>query len=198
MDPLDSPVVPEVRQKWHTSSGLALIDQGVESFRIFSVGGCAEFVQIFDKEKPVVGPVAAHAARVLVDHLAHLGDAVADVHQFVHLLLVVAENGRDIHVIDQLGDFIGQGGLVYPGRDRAHGLGTDGHEQHLRDVVPDQSQLVTFFDAHFLESQGDVAHVIVIVVPGVVVPVAEILFAQRDFCAGFSDPPAQQLGNGKF
>ena len=37
---------------------------------------CTHFIEIFDKKIPVVGPVIPHAARILVDHLVHLGNPV--------------------------------------------------------------------------------------------------------------------------
>ena len=102
----------------------------------------AQFIKVVYKDIPVVGSVLSHAARIFVDHLAHLGNLIPDIHQLVHLFLVVAKNCRYVHIIDQLGNFIGQGGLIDPGRDGTKGLGTDGHKQQFRNIVADQCHLV--------------------------------------------------------
>ena len=75
----------------------------------------AHFIKIFYIEIPVVGSVVAHTARVLVYHLAHLGNLVPDFNQLIHLFLVVAKNKRYVHIIDQSDNFVRQAGLINPG-----------------------------------------------------------------------------------
>ena len=160
--------------------------------------GSADFIKVFDINKPIVGAVVAHAARIFIDHLAHLWNALPNFHQLVYLLLVVAENKRNVHVIDELGNFVGQTGLIDAGRNSADGLSANGYKQQLRNVVADQCQLVALFDAQLVEPQRDFAHVVVKIVPGVVFPVAEIFLAQGNLVSGLINPPAQQLRNAVF
>jgi hypothetical protein len=92
--------------------GGPLIHHGFVQIRVFGVDVIAEPVEILDEDEPVIGPVGAHAAGVFVDHMLDARDPLSDLHNFVHLFLVVAKDHGDVHVVQQLGDFLGHGGLV--------------------------------------------------------------------------------------
>jgi hypothetical protein len=71
-------------------------------------------------------------------------DPFTDFDELVHLLLVVAEDDADLHVVEQLGDFIGHGGLVDGRRYGPDRLGANGDEKHFRNVVADQDGIASF------------------------------------------------------
>jgi hypothetical protein len=79
----------------------------------------------------------------------------------------------------------------------ANRLCTNGGEKHFRNVVADQGDGITFFQAEFLQAQSRLANQMVIVIPGVAVPAAELFFPQGDLVPGAFYAPAQQLWNGK-
>jgi hypothetical protein len=105
----------------------------------------AESIEILDKNEPLIGPVAAHAAGVFVNDMPDARDLFTDLHNLIHLFLVVAKDHGDIHVVQQLGDFLRHGGLVDGCGNAANSLCTNGGEQHFRNVVADQGDGIAFF-----------------------------------------------------
>ncbi len=74
-----------------------------------------ELVKIVYKHEPVVGPVASHSPRVFIDDFLDLREPVSDLNDFIHLLLIVAENDTDIQVFENTADFIREAGLINGG-----------------------------------------------------------------------------------
>lgn len=90
MAALGRPVVPEVEERWQTSSGLAS-EEPLHRVRVLPPVLPPPLQDLGEGEEPGV-LVAPHPLLVLVDHIAHVGDLAPDLVELVHLLLVLGED----------------------------------------------------------------------------------------------------------
>jgi hypothetical protein len=123
--------------------------------------------------------VVDHPARIVVDHEPELRQPVLEGEDLVHLLLVLGHHHGDLGVVEDEGELLGDGVLV-----DGHGAAPEGHGRHLRPVQPgpivtDHAQRIAAREPEGGQTEGEVAHLVVVLAPAVRLPDAPILLAQR-------------------
>ena len=126
-----------------------------------------------------VDVVARHAARAAVGQDAQHRQLVAQGQHLVDLLLVLGDDGDHVGVVQHVDQLAGDRVLV----DRHRGA-AQRHRRHLgpvdaRPVVAGDAQLVAGPEAHRLQAEREVAHLLRVVGPVVGLPDAEVLLAHR-------------------
>ena len=106
--------------------------------------------------------------------------AVGEVEQLVDLFLVLGKDEARLAVAEQIGGFLVEHVAIEPKTHRADGVGCDFGGDPVRPVVADDADDVAAAKAELDHAEREIAHAVLIIVPGEDAPQPEILFAQRD------------------
>ena len=157
--------------------------------------GCPGLLQLLQAEQQGV-VVLAHPPGVAIDDAANARAVVADLQQFVDLLLVLGDDHPGLGDVDQKDEFLGQGILIETDAQRPEGVGGDLAEDPAWAAVADQADHIAALDRQGLQPQGDQPDLLLVVGPGDVVPDAEALFPHGDLGRPFLGVVGQQFGEG--
>ena len=138
--------------------------------------------------------VAAHAARVLVDHQAEAGQVAAQREHLVDLLLVLGHHDRHLGVGEHVHELAGDGVLVERHRHAAQRLRGELRPVEAGAVVAEHGELVAALEAERRQAQREVAHVLLAVAPAVGLPDAAVLLAHAGPPGSAPGVAPQQLG----
>jgi hypothetical protein len=146
-------------------------------------------------EQPVV-LVFAHAAPIVVDDPAQVRQLLRDLQHLVGLLLVLDEHEFRLGVPEQIGDLRAERVLVDAERQGADGVAGEFRPQPVRPVAPNDPDDVAPRDAERQQAARQLLDPGAAVRPGVDLPDAVFLLAQRDLGAPVRRVVQQQLGRG--
>ena len=158
--------------------GPALLDGGVEVAAVRLAELATHRLHVGERLQPVV-LVVQHSARIVVDHVAERRELVAERHHLVDLLLVLGHDHRDIGVIPDEGQLLGDGVLVDGHRRAAQALRGHLRPVQTRPIVADDRQAVFPFEPEGGQPQREVADLGVILRPRARLPDPTILLADR-------------------
>lgn len=189
------PVVPEVEERWQTSSGLASEEEPLHRVRVLPPVLPPPLQDLGEGEEPGV-LVAPHPLLVLVDHIAHVGDLAPDLVELVHLLLVLGEDHARPRVLEHVGDLGGKAALVDPHADPPHRLGPELGVEPLGNVVGDDGKPLPRPKAQGEEAVGEEEDVLVVLGVGDLVPDAVVLLPEGHPVPLVLRPEPEELGQG--
>ncbi len=185
-------VVPEVVHRIATSSPPRRVHEAVVELRLRGVAHAAPRDEVLDGHQARI-VVFAHAPRVGIQDMPDGRDALAEVQQLVHLLLVLGEDHLGLPVIEEIMDLLAERVAV-----EAEGQGADRVRRDLsadpvRPVVSDERHHVAPAQAEIVEAQRESLHPLVVVAPRERSPETEILLAQGDVGGMLARIQAQEL-----
>ena len=140
--------------------------------------------------------VVAHAALVVVDHVAQRRQAIGHRENLVDLFLVLGDDEGDLGVLQHIGHLVGDAVLVDRHRHRPERLHGGEGPIEPRPVGADHRHLLARLETEFLKAERVVAHQIGDLAPRPRLPDAEILLAHRRTIATVHGIPDQQFGKG--
>ena len=137
-----------------------------------------EFEQFVPGDQPLV-VVGGESAGLEVDDPLQAGAGVRRREHLVDLLLVLGEVHGGAAVSEQVLDLGRRVGRIQADGDGPHGHGGDVEDHPLRPILGMDRHPVARLDAEGEEGVGGVEHIVPDVIPGELLPDAEVLLAHR-------------------
>ncbi len=171
--------------------GLALFDLGLEMIRVLATEVPAQLHDLLVRLEPVQ-PVAPDAARVVVHDQSQGGQLILERQELVHLLLVLGDDYRGLGVVEDEHQLARDDILIDGHRGPAQAHRRDLGPVEPRPVVADHRKLVAAAKAQCAQALGQIADLIMALLPGVRLPYAAILLPHGGVRAELARVPLQQ------
>ncbi len=155
--------------------------------------GSPALLQFFEAHQPRI-IILAHTTRVAVDNMLDAGALLGDLKNLVDLLLILGENHPSPGIIDQVGNLFVERILIDAKDHAADGMDTDLPGNPFGTIVADNTDCVSLDNPQLLETEGNIANLLLIIGPGQLFPDAESLFTHCDIIGPMLSIIGEQLG----